>query len=188
MKKLFFLEYNIRLVSQQIGTKRGTTEKFIKMCWIKKHCRFFFLCLHKKTTQNGSNNKITIFSAEFLLRSAFARSFRLVSGGNLTLFYMLRSAIHVCGYTVFTAFTVCQTNQLSSRCKRFNYNFLPCFCENFFPMETFKCYAGEIDFLLQKFGKHINATVPARFSIMHKLKGLSLTCNHFEMQMWFWWV
>lgn len=68
--------------------------------------------------KNGSNNKITISSAHFFHPRLLVK---LVLGWNLISF--LHAPLSIACSWRCTAFRVSQTNQLSNRCKKFNYCF-----------------------------------------------------------------
>lgn len=91
------------------------------MCWIKKTLQNFSYMFATKTRErkSDSNNKITISSSRFFHPRLLVK---LVLGWNLISFLHAPFSI-ACSWRC-TAFRVSQTNQLSNRCKKFNYCFM----------------------------------------------------------------
>lgn len=113
---------------------------------------------------------------------------KLVLGRNLIPFFHF--PFYNCMFVeVRTAFAVSQTNQLSSRCKRFNYYFFAeCFYATFFfapSWETFKClWMRKLNFYCKNSENPLlRRYLPTVFNFVKMGSTyLSLTCKHFVMQ------
>lgn len=159
-------------VSQQPENKKKTraSRKIHKNVLNKKTLQSFLSMLAEKWQRvgNGSNNKITISSAGAFC-SSLARLFNSFRVEIWFHFYMFRFAI-ACLWQ-YAAFAVSQTNQLSSRCKRFNYYFSAMLsCKVFFSLHQHvklfdACNGGKLNFYCKISENPLSRRSLSRFSI-----------------------